>query len=348
VNEKSATLRALFIGFGNVGREMARILTVDRDDHPGLADLDLSVVGITTATRGGLASLDGVDLERALQEAADAPQFSPDNPDRAEIESLQAARELDYDVLVELSPLSIEERGEPALSHVQAALERGLDVVTANKGPVAFAFDELRRLEREHGGSLRHESTVMDGAPVLSLAHRALAGCRVSTIEGIFNSTTNFVLTRFEEGAGLQEAVREAQRLGIAEADPRYDLEGWDSAAKTTILANAFLGAAMTPLDVDREGILSATPQEVGRARRRGARLKLVCRAWREDEGVRARVQIEEVPLTDPFAAVSGTGSILRLHTDLMGPLTITQERPSITDTAFGVLSDLLTTALDR
>lgn len=331
-----------------MGREVARILSVDRHNYPGLAVLDVQVVGITTATRGGLANPDGVDLARALHEAGTRQPFSADNPDLAELDSLQAARDMDYDVLIELSPLSIEAKGEPAVSHVRAALERGRTVVTANKGPIAFAYEELQHLESEYGGRLLHESTVMDGAPILSLAHRAMAGCRVSALEGIFNSTTNFVLTRFEEGAGLQEAVREAQRLGIAETDPRYDLEGWDSATKTTILANVFLDAKMTPLDIDREGILSATPQEVGQARRRGARLKLVCRAWRDEGEIRGRVRIEEVPLSDPFAAVSGTGNILRLHTDLMGPITLTQERPTITDTAFGVLSDLLSSTRRR
>jgi homoserine dehydrogenase len=327
---------------------VARIVAAPDGSYPCLDELDLSIVGITTARHGQLANPEGVDLARALRETADGSGFADDNPDLTKLDSIDAARTLDYDVLIELSPLCIEERGEPALSHIRSALERGRHVITANKGPIAFAYRELRRMAKEKNCSLRHESTVMDGAPILSLAQNALAGCWVSSVEGIFNSTTNFVLTRFEEGAGLQEAVSEAQRLGIAETDPRYDLEGWDSAAKTAIIANVFLDAELTPLDVEREGILSATPEAIGRARRRGRRLKLVCRAWREGDEVRARVGIEEVPLSDPFAEVTGTGSIIRWHTDLMTPVTLIQERPTITDTAYGVLVDLMATAQFR
>jgi homoserine dehydrogenase len=240
-----------------------------------------------------------------------------------------------------LSTLNIGRRGEPAVSHVRAALQRGRHAVTANKGPAAFAFRELDSLAREKGVRFLFESAVMDGAPVFSL-RRALAGCRVTGISGIFNTTTNFVISRLEAGESMERAVRTAQELGFAEADPALDIDGWDAAAKTAILANFYLDAAIDPLRVERRGIADLTPADAARAMAAGRRLKLVCRAWSEDGTVRAAVAPEEVPAGQLFAAVSGKGAALRLETDMMAPLWIVQEDPGLADTAAGVIQDLL------
>ena len=153
---------------------------------------------------------------------------------------MQALETLDYDVLVELSTLNIAERGEPAVSHVRAALERGRHVVTANKGPAAFAYRELADLAQKNGVRFLFESAVMDGAPVFSLG-RALAGCRVTGHLGHPQHHHQFRHLAPGSGRNHGSAVATAQRLGFAEADPALDLEGWDAAAKTAILANFFL-----------------------------------------------------------------------------------------------------------
>ncbi len=338
-------MRVLLIGFGNVGRRACRLLTLERTRFPGLADLDPAVVGIVTRSRGALANAAGVDLLRALREMEAAGRFDPANPEVVGTDGLAAARELEYDVLVELSTLSIEGRGEPAVSHIKAALERGRHVVTANKGPIAFAYDELVSLARSRQCALLHEATVMDGAPVFNLRRACLRGCRIEELRGILNSTTNFVLSCMEEGRALDEAVSVARERGFAEADPRHDLEGWDAAAKIAVLANVFMHAGLTPLDVEREGILSVTVEQARKVRAGGKRLKLLCRAWREGGGVRARVGLEEIPVGDPFASGTGAGGILQISTDLMGPILVAQEAPTLDDTAYGVLGDLLTLA---
>jgi homoserine dehydrogenase len=246
---------------------------------------------------------------------------------------------------VELSTLNITGKGEPAVSHVRAALSRKRHVVTANKGPAAFAFRELDSLARQNGVRFLFESTVMDGAPVFSLQRHALSGCRVTGLSGILNTTTNFAISRLEQGESLDSAVKTAQKLGFAEADPALDIEGWDAAAKTAILANVFMGANITPVQVERQGISELTAGAAGRALKNGRCLKLICRAWEEKGVVRARVGVEEISLRHPFAAVSGKGAALRLETDMMGPLLIIQENPTLEDTAAGVLQDLLTVA---
>jgi homoserine dehydrogenase len=258
---------------------------------------------------------------------------------------MQALQELDYDVLVELSTLNITEKGEPAIGHVRAALERGKDAVTANKGPAAFAYRALHSLARQNKVSFLFESAVMDGAPVFSLQRHSLHGCRVTAISGILNTTTNFVISRLELGESMDRAIKTAQELGFAEADPALDIEGWDAAAKIAILANVFLDADITPLQVERRGIAGLNPASVAKAIASGLRWKLICRAELENGSVRAKVGLEEIPQGHFFATVSGKGAALRLETDMMGPVWIVQENPGLNDTAAGVLQDLVTVA---
>jgi homoserine dehydrogenase len=342
MSSSSGQLRALLVGFGNVGRQLARIVTLEREQFPNLRDLDLSVVAVLTASRGALVNPAGVDLTRALYEVESEGRFSNLNPEFQQLRSMEAVEALDYDVLVELSTLNIEENGEPALSYIEKALARGKHSVTANKGPIAFAYSDLVVLAEAENCALLFESTVMDGAPIFSMGREGLKGSEILELEGVLNSTTNFVLTRMELGDSAGQAVRLAQELGFAEADPNHDLEGWDAAVKICILANVLMGANLTPFDVEREGITTLTQQDLGAALGRGQHLKLVCRAWREFSRVRAEVKVRPVAHESLFGLTSGSASALRISTDLMGPIAICQEEPTPYDTAYGVLSDLM------
>lgn len=335
-------MKALFVGFGNVGQKVAEILFVERDIHPRLHDLRLSVVGIITKSRGSVVNHNGVDVVKALKEIRDGGRFSWANFELTSLNAFDAVRQLDYDVLVELSTLSIAERGEPALSHVREALSRGRHVVTANKAPAAFAYRELTTLAEEKGVKFLHESTVMDGTPVFNLAGSGLKGCVIKSISGVLNSTTNYVLSRMEQGESLDDAVRFAQQEGFAEADPRHDLEGWDASAKIAVLANALMGASMTPLDVERQGITHVQVADAQRTVKEGKNLKLICKAWREGTDVRASVSLEEIERGHPFAPIRETGSIIMFETDLLAPFVITETDPTLYDTAYGVINDLM------
>jgi len=333
------TLRAVVVGFGNVGRKMAVMLTEEREQYPGLAGLELVPVAIITGRHGGLVDAQGIDLAQALRQYRENGGFPA-----APLTALQAVDTMDYDVLVEISTLDIANHGGLALAHVRTALERGKHVATANKGPAAFAYRELAELARRKKVRFLFESAVMDGTPIFCLG-RALHGVRVTGFSGIFNTTTNFVLSRLEAGESMASAVRTAQRLGFAEADPANDLEGWDSSAKTAILANFFLDAGIDPLRVDRRGITGVTPGEIARAQAAGRKIKLICRAWREDGQVRAEVQPREVAGDHYFAMINGRAAALRLEFDMLGPLWILEENPDLMDTAAGVLQDLLAIA---
>jgi homoserine dehydrogenase len=247
------------------------------------------------------------------------------------------------DALIEITTLD-RRRGEPAISHVRQALERGLHVVTANKGPVAFARGRLLALARRRERLFLHEGAVMDGTPVFNLVERCLPGCRVLGFRGTLNSTTNLVLSRMEEGLSARAAVEEAQSLGIAEADPRDDLEGWDAAVKGCALAAGLLGTSVLPSRVRPRGIGALTSAEVRRALREGMRIRLVARGERRGRGARVSVRPERIPLGDPLAG-AGPDAVLVIRTDLMGEIGVLERGATVDQTAYALLSDLLRVA---
>jgi homoserine dehydrogenase len=339
-------IRVLFSGFGRVARTLTEIL-VRREDFPGLAGAPpIEVIGITTGGSGALVDPEGLDLERVLEEVSLHGRFTTAHPGAAALDTATAARVLDYDVLVEMSPLTVAGRGEPARSYVRTALERGRHAVSANKGPVAWGYRELSRLAAERGVSFLFESTVMDGAPVFCLRDHCLPGASLERVEGVLSSTTNVILSAMEEGLGFDEALERAREAGVVEADPEDDLAGWDAAVKLACLANVLMGADLAPEDVVRTDVREIDPERVaevaGRSGDRAARVKLVARAVRAGSGVAAGVEAEEVPQGDPLAQVAGTGSALRLVTDLPGRLVVVEEAPDLRTTAYGVLADLL------
>ena len=333
-------MRILFIGFGNVAKETARILN-EKELYPGL-DLAHIVVGIFTQRHGGVENTKGLNLKSVLNNLKERNSLVLEDHELSCLTPLEAAQKLDYDVLVELSALSISEKGEPASSYISAALERGKSVVSANKGPVAFNYHKLKKLADEKGAKYMFESAVMDGAPVFNLVQRCMKGCTIKGFSGILNGTTNYILSYMENGGTFEEGVRQAQEAGIAESDPTMDTDGWDPAAKTAAFANVFMDAEITPYDVQRSGISEVTPEMCQDALKRGKRLKLMCRAYNVDGKIMASVKVEEVNKDDVMALISHFGAAIRIESDLMHPNTIIQDRPDLLDTAYGVIEDLI------
>jgi homoserine dehydrogenase len=245
------------------------------------------------------------------------------------------------DVLIELTPLN-QRDGEPAISHVRNALERGQHVITANKGPLAFAYQELRDLAARQGRGFLFESTVMDGAPLLSIRRAGLPAAEVLGFRGVLNSTTNFILTQMEAGSTFEAAVSQAQQMGIAETDPSADVDGWDAAVKTVVLANVLMGADLRPADVKRIGIRNVSQTQMRAALESGGHIKLVCRAERLGDQVVAQVEPEQVSLDDPLASLSGTSSMVSLRTDILKQISLIEFEPGPKQTAYGLLADLI------
>ena len=333
-------IRVALVGFGNVGRRFAEQLGGPYGRALRAAGARVRVTGIATARHGLAIDPRGIDLARALRlvgkgGSLDALHRGADVADvRAFIACVPA------DVLVEITTLD-PRSGQPATAHVRQALGLGMHVVTANKGPVAFALRPLRALAARKKRLLLHEGAVMDGTPVFNLVERCLRGARIVSFRGTLNSTTNLVLSRMEEGLTASAAVKEAQRLGIAEADPRHDLEGWDAAVKGCALANALMGASVLPSRVRRRGIAGLTALDARRAVREGTRLRLVVRGVRQGGRVRVSVAPERVPLGDPLSG-SGPDAALVLETDLMGEIGVFERGATVDQTAYALLSDLL------
>lgn len=313
-------MRLALIGYGNVARALARLLQAKRGAHPFL------ITGAMTR-RGFVIDPAGLPPEPVF---VAAPRG---------VEPFLA--ECPCDAMVELSTLSPLD-GEPAVSHIRAAFARGLHVVTANKGPLAHACHALREEAAARGLQFLFESVVMDGAPVFNLVRHCLPQVEVLGFAGALNATSQIVLAAMERGLPLEEGVREAQRLGIAEADPWYDLEGWDSACKAAALANVLMDARVTPGQVDRKGITRLTPEKLAELGKKGKRVALISRAHRGRDGVKLRVRAEVLDRTDILATTDGRRSILMLETDLMGRIGVLADGAEVEQTAYGVYADLL------
>ena len=333
-------VRLALVGFGNVGRRFAERLLGDYSHVLRREGARVLVTGIATARHGAVIDRRGIDLDRALETMARGGSLGALQRGRGIRDVRELIDRVSADVLVEVTALD-PRSGQPAIGHVRQALARGLHVVTANKGPVAFALRALEKLAARKRRLFLHEGAVMDGTPVFNLARRCLRGARIVGFRGTLNSTTNLVLSRMEEGLSLEHAVREAQRLGIAEADPRNDLEGWDAAVKGCALANALMGASVKPPQVRRRGIGSVTASDMRQAIRSGQRIRLVVRGERTRGRVRVRVEPERIPLGDPLSG-SGPDAALALETDLMGEIGVFERGADVDQTAYALLSDLL------
>jgi homoserine dehydrogenase len=342
-------LRLLSLGFGNVGRAVAVMLAEKADELRERYGLTVSYTGVYTRSGGLVTYGDGADPALlipvdwpAREDAGDAATAGGSGA--TVDEALRAIREVPADVVLELTTLD-PRSGQPAIDHIRAALEAGRHVVTANKGPIAYAYRGLWALAAERGVALRFESTVMDGTPIFGMAEASLPATRIDGFRGLLNSTSNYVLSRMAAGELLDEAVEGAQRLGIAEADPSNDLEGWDAAVKATVLVNVLMGGDLRPGDVVRKGLGA---EVMGRAQAHllpGQTLKQVVEASRDGEGITAKVTLAALPPSDLLAHLSGMEAAIQFHTDTMQDLTIIEGEGGPGQTAFGVVADLVAIA---
>lgn len=244
------------------------------------------------------------------------------------------------DVFFEASSLDAH-TGQPAIEHLKAALEHGAHAVTANKGPVLHAFHELTALAQEKQRKFLYETTVMDGVPIFCMFPTGLPATELRGFSGVLNSTTNVVLTEIEKGRSFEEAVKRAQALGVVETDPSADLDGWDSAVKTAVLAMVLMGAKLKLEQVQRTGIRDLSEEKIRSVRGAGMRYKLVCRAERRGDAVDCRVQPELLLASDPLAQLEGTSSAVRFDLDVFG-LTLVEHNPGIEATGYGLLADFV------
>jgi homoserine dehydrogenase len=332
-------LDLILIGFGNVGQRFASLLEEQRTTLARHYGISPRIVGIATRRHGQAFSARGLDITKVRTASGDTLTYLRE----ALAKSRAAARERRL-VVVETTTLDVN-RGEPAASYIRAALAANAHVITTNKGPVACAHAALRRAAERADRRWLFEGAVMDGVPVFNLVRETMPAVKILGFRGIVNSTTNFILTAMEQGQHFDNALAEMQARGIAEADASLDIDGWDAAAKTAALANVLLGARLMPAGVERHGITREAAARAIEATSRGRRLKLVARAARQPRGVTARVSLEELAGDDPLAQIEGQQNAIILSTDLLGEIAIVQRGGGLTQTAYALLSDLVTIA---
>lgn len=319
------SLRIALVGYGNVGRAFARLLAAKRAVYP------FRIVGILKKT-GAAYDQRGLPID---------PDFGPPieaEPAVAIDEFLNRARP---EVMIEISPLA-PNSGEPAITYIRGAFARNRHVITANKGPIGHAYAALREEALRAGVEFRFESTVMDGTPVFNMTRNLLPGCTIGGFKGVLNSTTKVVINAMREGRPMAEGIAEAQRLGIAETDASFDIDGWDSACKVAALANVLFDARTTPAAVERTGIGGLTTEELVRLRDERKTVCLVARGRRSAGGLQLSVRPEVLPDTDLLATLRGTSNFLLFETDLMGEVGVVSIDPGVEQTAYGLFSDLV------
>jgi len=322
------------VGLGNVGKAFLRLLISKETELFRRYDVRWQLTGVATRRAGWLADPDGLNPIAVLNGRLPSAQASSPRNVREWLEKARA------DVLFEASSLNTQ-TGQPAIEHLEAALELGAHAITANKGPIVHAFHKLAALAGEKKKRFLYEATVMDGVPIFSLFPMGLPASELRGFSGVLTSTTNLILTEIEKGRTLGEALRRAQALGITETDPAADLDGWDSAVKTVALATVLMGARIKLEHVRRTGIRELSEEKIRSVQANGMRYKLVCRAERRGDSVDCSVQPEMLLASDPLANLEGTSSAIRFDLDVFA-VSIVEHNPGVEATGYGMLADFV------
>ncbi len=331
-------MKVFISGFGTVGQGVFEMLLLKLDLLDSLGGV--KVVGIMDSKsysvdndKGicGLCAIGGKKLSGKVGKN-----------DRNGMEGKDILDMADYDVLIECTPTNIEDGGE-GLRNIRHALEKGKDVITVNKGPLALKFKELSDLAERNGCIMRYEGSVGGAMPIINLCKESLVGQKIKSINGIFNGTCNFILSRMDSGMPFQQALKEAQQLGYAEADPTYDIKGIDSACKVTILANSVFGRDVSIKDVSITGIDTITEEAIALA----AENDMVIRLIGEVSDTKLNVSPRLIPKGHPLS-LAGTLNMAVVETDCAGPITVSGRGAGRQETASAILSDLIAIMEER
>ena len=323
-----------FLGFGNVGRALTRLLVVKSAELRETYGIEWQITGVATRRMGWLSRIGGFDVSQLL---SGQPQNATSHTSITDW--LKTARP---DVLFETTSLNAE-TGQPAIDYLRASIEAGAHTITANKGPIVYAYDELNEVATAAGKRFLFESTVMDSAPVFSLFRETLPATRVRGFTGILNSTTNVILEAMETGRSFDEGVRAAQELGVAETDPSHDVDGWDATMKLCAIARVIIKSHLSPSQVHRRGIRDLTAAALQRARSEGRPFKLVSRLRiGEDRSITASVAPEQIAVNEPLGSIRGTSLAAHFELDMIPAVTVISHRPNLQSTAYGLLADCI------
>jgi homoserine dehydrogenase len=333
------------IGFGNVARALARLLLRKQNLLKSQYDITFSFTGIATGRHGFAVNSNGLDIQKALELVESGVSLFPLSSFNAQ-DTPSVIKHSKANVLFENSPVNTQ-TGQPAIDHIRMALELGMHVITANKGPVVHGYRELTALAKSKGKTFSFESTVLGGSPVFSVFRETFPLAELASFKGILNATTNIILSRMENGESYEDAVKYCQSVGVAETDPTTDVDGWDAAIKVAALITVLMDTPFTPQDVNPMGIRGITPEMIARAKEKGKRYKLVCSAEKAGEHIHARVTPELVDTSSPLYGMMNSSTGVSFRTDVLPDYSITvSEREGMAggpvETAYGLFADFV------
>jgi len=329
-------MRITIVGFGVVGQSLARVLLLRHNDLVKSYGINPKVVAIVDKD-GAAVNPKGLDLEKMLTVVKQKKSVAFDEIYGHEgMSAIDVIEKNEAEVVVEVTPTNIK-TGEPGLSHIKAALKSGKNVVTTNKGPLAIALPALTELAEYNKVFLRFSGTVGGGTPILDLAKRCLQGDRIISVRGILNGTTNYILTEMSgKDLSFQEALKNAQKLGYAEAEPSMDVDGFDAACKLVIIANWVMNKKATLKDVKIQGIRGVTTKDLKEAAKRNHALKLIGSINGD-----LNVMPTEISRDDPLC-VGGNLNAVTFLSEFAGEETIIGRGAGGIETASSVIRDLI------
>jgi len=331
-----------FIGFGTVGQGLTEILLEKKETLEKKYNFKWTVVAISDIMKGCVYDKNGLDMKKVLDLVKKGKKLDEYPAGKKGMDSLTTIKETNADTIIEITYTDVK-TGEPATTHIKTALNAGKNVVSTNKGPVVREVRNLLELAKKKKVHYGFEGVVLAGTPAINLANFTLAGNKIKGFKGILNGTTNYILTKMGEGMTYEDALKKAQELGYAEADPTADVEGFDAMGKVVILTNVVLEKNITINDVQRRGITQISKKDVEDAKADGKRWKLIGSAEVQIDGsVKAKIWPEKLPLSDPLAGVSGATNALTYYTDELGSVTIVGPGAGRRETGFALLIDLL------
>jgi homoserine dehydrogenase len=329
-------LRIILIGYGIVGQSFTKLLLSKLVDLSNLYGMKPRIVACVD-NKGSAIDTSGLDIQRLLEikkNKGTVGEYYSNKTSR--LEPLQIIENIDAEIVLELTPTNLTD-GEPGLSHITSAMKYGKNVITVNKGPLSVAFPSLIELANYNGIMFKFSGTVGGGTPILEFAKRCLKGDRIVSFKGILNGTTNFILSKMEEGLTFKNALKDAQIKGYAETVPSLDIDGYDAAAKLVIMANWLMGMKVALEDVNRNGITKVKTQEVSKAIKKGNAIKLIASC----ENKRLVVKPMEVSKLDPIC-VNGTLNSVTFSLEYAGNQTIIGRGAGGIETASAVLRDMI------
>ena len=326
-------MKVFISGFGTVGQGVMELITMKSIEMSDYVDEPVQIVGVMDSKsyilkEDGLCALCVLGRKKTKGRCGEDLREGKEGKDILDM--------VDFDVLIECTPTNIDDGGE-GLKNIEYALSKGKDVITVNKGPLALKFKELMDIADKNGCIFRYEGSVGGAMPIINLCKEGLAGQKIRSILGIFNGTCNFILSRMDSGMPFEQALKEAQQLGYAEADPTYDIKGIDSACKVTILANSVFGRNVTIKDVSINGVDTITQDAIALAKDQGMVIRLIGEVSEDKLEVSPRLIPEGHPLS-----IKGTLNPAVVQTDFAGPITVSGRGAGRNETASAIFSDLI------